>query len=159
MATDSAFGALNKKQQRCIALYTNESKRDTYLNRVASYTACYKTARSNAKGLENSAHRLFRKQNIQAAIKEILPPLAYDQIFVSNEYMFHYVRAKKKGDEGTDHCLKILDSMAKHSGMLDKKKEADTSNADTAKLKEMSDAINTKFLKRQKEMEEAKDGS
>ncbi len=157
MATDSAFGALNKKQQRCIALYTNESKRDTYLNRVASYTACYKTARSNAKGLENSAHRLFRKQNIQAAIKEILPPLAYDQIFVSNEYMFHYENAKKDEDRGD--CLKILDQMAKHSGMLDKKKEADTSNADTAKLKEMSDAINTKFLKRQKEMEEAKDGS
>lgn len=131
---ETAFGALVPRQKRLVALYTNEGKKDTYLNRIASYKACYSTKQS-PKSLETAAYRLFKKPAIQAAIKELMPPLAYDHLFVSNEYMEHYVKAKKEEDR--KDCLDILKEMAKHTGMMDKKKDVD-SGRDASKFEKQA---------------------
>jgi len=120
MSESTAFSELTPRQKRVVALFTDESKKNTYLNRIASYESCYSTKQSR-KSRETACYRLFKKPSIVAAIKECLPPLAYDAMFVSNEYMEHYKNAKNEDDR--KDCLDILKEMSKHTGMMDKKKD------------------------------------
>ena len=156
MAEERAIDQLTPKQKRMVVLFTSEGKKDTYLNRFASYSACFST-KSNRQSIQANAYRLFKKASIQAAIKEMMPPLAYDHFFVSNEYMEHYESAKR--DDDRKDCLDILKEMARHTGMLDKKRDVAEDSVDKKDYKAMTDAINSNFLLRKQEMEKMKDGS
>lgn len=128
MAETTAFGELNPKQRRCVMLYTSESRKGTYLNRIASYSACYSTKQSK-KSIANNAYRLFKRPEIQAAIKELLPNNAYDVLFLREEGLEMYNNAKKDDDKNQQYKLWV--EMCKHEGMYDKKKEAMDERATT----------------------------
>lgn len=156
MAKDeSALDGLTPRQKRCVILFTDESKRGTYLNRVESYKACYQNKQTDSS-LKSAAFRLFRKPNIQAAVKELLPTNAYDILFIRNEYMEHYEDAKQELNR--KDCLLILDKMAQHQGMMNKKAEVVETTADMKKQQEMADRINSLEKRRNIRMMEINNG-
>lgn len=130
---DTAFSKLNQKQKRCVILYTTESKRDTYLNRVTSYESCYAT--TNRKSSERAAQRLFSRPDMQEAIKELLPKNAYDALIIRDKYWNLLLGAEEDDDKKLQ--LSILNEMAKHEGMLDKKKD-NSNNKDLKKYEQDS---------------------
>jgi len=152
---ETAFSKLNAKQRRCVTLYTSEGKSETYLNRIASYRACYSVR--TLKNAEQAAYRLFKRQDIRDAIKELLPPLAYDTYFISKEYKDHYDEAREEGKR--KDCLLILKEMAAHTGMLQKKQDTREESQDRKDLSELTAKINKNFRERSQEMKERQNGT
>ena len=125
MASDSVFNSLNPRHKRVVVLYTSEGRKDTYLNRISSYKACYSNNQS-AKSIETAAHRLFARKDINDAIKECLPSNAYDALVLRNEYKWWYDTCKKEYEETSDEnsrkaALAVLKEMSVHEGMTQKK--------------------------------------
>ncbi len=156
MAETTAFSELNPRQRRCVVLYTSEARKGTYLNRIASYSACYSTNQPK-KSIANNAYRLFKRPDIQAAIKELLPNNAYDVLFLREEGLEMYNKAKTDDDKNQQYKLWV--EMCKHEGMYDKKKDAEVDTGAKKELDELQTAINNNFRKRAAEMKGAQNGS
>jgi hypothetical protein len=148
--SDTAFSKLNQRQKRTVALYTNETNSQTYLNRLQAYRACYSST-STLASQKTAAYRLFAKPDIQAAIKELLPSNAYDVLFIRQEYLDHYEKAKSEDDRKS--CLAILKEMAIHEGMLVKQKDTAELSQERKDIDALKAKINKNNIKREREME------
>jgi len=144
------YKKLTSKQQSLVKHYTNESNRNTYLNRVESYRSAGYCKGGQDHTVRNAAYRMFNMPSILAAIKE-LAPKSFNTFFVRDEMLDTYNEAKKEGKLELRHKI-LVDMYKAEGGFADKKKDEDS--VDSKEVAEVQKLAQNLWLTRSAAMAE-----